>query len=215
MRIVAYVDGHNLYHGLRDAGWRRFLWLNLHGFVQSFLSAHQHLVAVKYFTALMPSVPDDPHKNRRQTAFLEALEIITGIRPILGKMKRDTWRCEHCGKRNRMRTEKKTDVNIAVEMLTDAYRDAFDTALLVSGDTDLVPPIETIRCLFGKRTITVFPPRRSHRELTHVSAKCLHVDRRSLSRNQLPDRVQKSKRVFLCRPAEWMAQDTDPQQSLA
>ena len=38
-----------------------------------------------------------------------------------------------------------TDVNIATAMLTDAYRDRFDTALLVSADSDLVPPVRAAR----------------------------------------------------------------------
>lgn len=35
--------------------------------------------------------------------------------------------------------EKRTDVNIAVHMLNDAYTDACDTLVIVSGDSDLVP----------------------------------------------------------------------------
>jgi len=37
--------------------------------------------------------------------------------------------------------EKRTDVNIAVYMLDDGYRNLADTFVLVSGDSDLVPPI--------------------------------------------------------------------------
>jgi hypothetical protein len=33
--------------------------------------------------------------------------------------------------------EKMTDVNIAVELLTDAFQDSFDVALLISADGDL------------------------------------------------------------------------------
>lgn len=37
--------------------------------------------------------------------------------------------------------EKMTDVNIAVELLGDAQDDAFDTAIIISGDSDLTPPV--------------------------------------------------------------------------
>ena len=40
--------------------------------------------------------------------------------------------------------EKKADVNVAVRLLQDADDDLFDTALVVSGDGDLVPPIEPV-----------------------------------------------------------------------
>jgi hypothetical protein len=28
-RVIAYIDGFNLYYGLKDKGWRRYYWLNL------------------------------------------------------------------------------------------------------------------------------------------------------------------------------------------
>lgn len=27
-RVIAYVDGYNLYYGLRAKGWKRYYWLN-------------------------------------------------------------------------------------------------------------------------------------------------------------------------------------------
>ena len=29
-RVAVYVDGFNLYYGLRSKGWRRYYWLDLH-----------------------------------------------------------------------------------------------------------------------------------------------------------------------------------------
>ncbi len=46
--------------------------------------------------------------------------------------------------------EKGVDVKIAVDLLVGAYEDEYDTAILISSDTDLVPAIEKVR-LFGKR----------------------------------------------------------------
>lgn len=61
--------------------------------------------------------------------------------------------------------EKMTDVNIAVQMLSDAFQDQFDVALLVSADSDLVGLITTLRQLFPlKRVIVAFPPRRCAEE---------------------------------------------------
>ena len=28
-RVITYIDGFNLYFGLKSAGWNRFYWLNL------------------------------------------------------------------------------------------------------------------------------------------------------------------------------------------
>ena len=58
------------------------------------------------------------------------------------------------------------DVNIAVQLSTDAFDDRFDTALLISGDSDLTTPLRTVRAKFpAKRLIAVFPPGRQSFEL--------------------------------------------------
>jgi hypothetical protein len=58
-------------------------------------------------------------------------------------------------------SEKMTDVSVATAMLVDAFTDKFDAAFLISGDSDLAPPIQAIRNYFtNKRVIVIFPPKR-------------------------------------------------------
>src|SRR5712691_2867370 len=47
--VIAYVDGFNLYHGLRDKYRRRYLWLDLEHLVRR-LRPNDQIVAVRYFT---------------------------------------------------------------------------------------------------------------------------------------------------------------------
>jgi hypothetical protein len=54
--VIAYVDGFNLYHGLRDRYGRRYLWLDLVQLVRR-LRPRDSVVAVRYFTA---AVRNDP-----------------------------------------------------------------------------------------------------------------------------------------------------------
>ena len=49
-RVAAYIDGFNLYYGLRSKGWRRYYWLDLRRLVERLLRRGQQLVAVRYFT---------------------------------------------------------------------------------------------------------------------------------------------------------------------
>ena len=49
-RVVAYVDGFNLYFGLRQKGWRRYYWLSPRALVLNLLKPGQRLVRTKYFT---------------------------------------------------------------------------------------------------------------------------------------------------------------------
>ena len=50
-RVKAYVDGFNLYHGLKTRHGRKYLWLDLQALAVRLLKPSQHLVAVEYFTA--------------------------------------------------------------------------------------------------------------------------------------------------------------------
>jgi hypothetical protein len=39
-RVIAYIDGFNLYFGLKSTGWKKFYWLNLQSMVQNLLKPH-------------------------------------------------------------------------------------------------------------------------------------------------------------------------------
>jgi hypothetical protein len=69
-RVVAYIDGFNLYFGLKAEHGRKCLWLDLQGLVEGRLLPNQELREVQYFTA---RVRGDPEGERRQGAYLDAL----------------------------------------------------------------------------------------------------------------------------------------------
>src|SRR3989304_4835741 len=75
-RVIVYIDGFNLYFGICDKGWRRYLWLDLPALATRLLTPGQQLVATKYFTA---RVRADPGKIRRQSTYLQALEARGGL----------------------------------------------------------------------------------------------------------------------------------------
>lgn len=54
--------------------------------------------------------------------------------------------------------EKKTDVNIAVNLLEDAYQDKFDTAILISWDNDISPAVESVKKAFPNKKVKVILP---------------------------------------------------------
>ena len=87
-------------------------------------------------------------------------------------------------------------------MLADAYTDKFDTALLISGDTDIVPPIAKVHELFpGKRIVVAFPPGRFNHELKQVADAHVFIRRSSLT--ELPEQVTKRDGYVLSRPSKW------------
>ncbi len=177
--MIAYIDGFNLYHGLRDAGFRRFYWLNMAALARNLLKPDQALVYTKYFTARIagPKPVDSPakanrlrEKLRRQSDYLDALATLPDFQIIEGHYLPKEKRCLTCNAQWTQHEEKMTDVNIATELLIDAFNDAFDGVLLISADSDLTPPTLAVRQHFpDKRVIAAFPPKRNSVQLKRAA----------------------------------------------
>ena len=203
-RVIAYVDGFNLYYGLREQGWRRFYWLNIRRLMEGLLKPNQQLISTKYFTSLVSPTPSDPDKNRRQVAYLDALRTIPDFRIIYGHYLHNTQRCRKCGATWVVPDEKMMDVNIATELMVDAFQDSLDTALVVSADSDLSGPIEAVHRFFpGKRVIVFFPPGRSSKRLMQVAHGFFKIRRNTLAQSQFPDHVNTPAGIVIRRPSNW------------
>lgn len=182
-RVTVYVDGFNFYYGLRtqkriDIKWRKSYWIDLVKLFEQFLGEGQELEKVIYFTA----TPLSPEKSARQSAFLNANRLINGNRfeIVRGKYLEKTIKCPHCHYTIIRPEEKKTDVNISIRMVADCVQDKTDVVILVSGDSDLVPPVEFIQKNYPEKKVRVyFPP---------------SISSSNLSRNM---KLHKGKVVFL------------------
>lgn len=204
-RVIAYVDGFNLYFGLRSKGWKRYYWLDLHQMSQRLLKSGQQLQAVKYFTARIAANTNNPDKQRRQSTFLEAVESLPLTRVFYGHYLPKRRECFNCGATWTTHEEKMTDVNISVELMKDAFDDAFDTALLFSGDSDLAAPVEMVLTRYpSKRIVMVWPPGRHSHKLESLASDDLWLGRGVLQNCQLPDPYTKPDGFLLRRPAQWV-----------
>jgi len=200
-RVIAYVDGYNLYYGLREKRWKRFYWLNIQAMIGHLLKPSQMLVATKYFTTI---IKQPEARRRRQAAFLEALQTLDDFQIYYGHFLADTVRCRNCGHTHRAFHEKMTDVNISVELMSDAFQDQFDVALLVSADSDLVGPVKAVQRLFShKRVVVAFPPGRSSKALKQAASAQIYIGRSVLAKSVFPDQVVKPDDYILRRPVEW------------
>ncbi len=161
-RVTFYVDGFNFYYGIKskkgvDKRWIDAYWIDVVKFFQSFLSDQQELVKVVYFTAS----PLDPKKSSRQSAFLNANKAINKdkFEIVRGQYITKTILCPYCKHSIPRPEEKKTDVNISIRMIGDCVQDQTDIVVLVSADSDLLPPIEFIQQNYKEKKIRVyFPP---------------------------------------------------------
>lgn len=201
-RVTLYIDGSNLYFGLRSKSWRRYYWLNVRKLDERLLKPNQTLVGVRYFTARI--IGPDHGKQKRQSLYLDALATLEDVDIQLGHYLATTKRCQKCGEHWRVYEEKMSDVNIAVSLLNDAYDDAFDTALLVSGDSDLAGPVESVLTRYReKRIVVVFPPNRASKMLRRVATASFMLSRKTIKDSQFPPSVVKHDGFVLKQPRRW------------
>lgn len=212
-KVAAYIDGFNLYFGIRECNLKRFLWLDLLSLARKLVLPHQEVAIVKYFTArISGGRPSDSPQYReqrnasrkRQSDYLQALVCATGIEVFEGQFLSKSMECRKCGATWSAFEEKMTDVNIATELLVDAFANHYDTALLISADSDLVPPVRAVRkCFPHKRVMVAFPPGRTSKELKESANGQFVVSKGHLKRSQLPNEVETETGYIIRRPEKW------------
>lgn len=187
-RVNVYIDGFNLYYGMCDALKTNFKWLNVHDLAQKLLKSDQELKSIYYFTSI---IKNNPAKSTRQQAYLGALSTLTSVQIIYGQYQKNTVTCKVCQHSWRNDNEKMTDVNIATHLLSDAYNDCFDTAILISGDSDLVPPLNAIAQVRPKKSVVAaFPPKRVSSEIKKILYnKCISISTQDILKSQFQPTV--------------------------
>ena len=202
MNVICYIDGFNLYHGLRSRKWKKYYWLDLWALTERFLHPGQDLVEVVYCTS---KVKNDPAALARQLTYIDALcAHRPGVKVLYGHYLAKEMRCFQCGATYTRHEEKMTDVNIACQILIDAMDGRFDAALLVSGDSDLVPPVRIVRERWpAKRIVALFPPNRYSDALKNAVHGYTWLGEEKLRQSLLPEHVEVIPGKVLHRPPNW------------
>lgn len=201
-RVIFYIDGLNLYNGLKRANLRKYYWLDLRALAEKLCLPNQRLVRIKYFTSMV-STKFDEGKFQRQSSYIKALRTLKYVRIFLGRHQKGFTTCSRCGKVFKNFNEKMTDMNIAVEMFKDAYQKKCDTQILISGDSDLVPACKAIIELFDMKLVIFFPPHRKTdrlKEHCHFSAK---IFTNYFKKSQLPELIIDSDGNEIIKPEYW------------
>lgn len=176
-----YVDGFNLFFGIRSKN-PKAVNFDVASYVQSRLGSNQRLASVRYYSA---PLLDNPEAERAQKRYFAALRA-SKVEVILGRFQQKTIHCEHCGQLIPSFEEKMTDVNIAVDVLADGLMDQYDVAILVTADSDLVPPIKKLKLVKSKkRVVVVFPPNRYAIHLKTVADGLYQIHPAELIKHQI------------------------------
>ena len=200
-RVIAFIDGFNVYHSLLNSGCRDLKWLNYRGLAEAFIApSRERLVKVFYFTAI---VPWDSQKAARHRLFIQAQEV-SGVETVMGKFKGVTRNCRECLKKYKTFEEKETDVNIAVTMLLEAANDTFDKALLFCGDSDLIAGVKALKRLVPHKHVHVVVPfGMSSLDLINTCHSSARIKKKHLEKNQLPEVITLPGGKNISKPLEW------------
>ncbi|MBN1504574.1 MAG: NYN domain-containing protein [Candidatus Eisenbacteria bacterium] len=210
-RTVFLVDGFNLYHSVRsaseDLGGKSTKWSDIRSLLSSYLpaiGAGAVLHGIYYFSALAVHLEQyKPDVVARHRLFLDCL-VAAGIVPILGRFKFKTVRCHACNRDNPHYEEKETDVAISMKLIEVFQKDEADTAVLVTGDTDLAPAVRTASLLFpAKQICFAFPYKRKNRELSRLVPKSLYIRKERYTTHQFPDPFTMPNGRKISKPVSW------------
>ena len=215
-RVIAYIDGYNLYYGLLKG--TPYKWLDLVSFVKWFLRPDQEIVGIKYFTAPIKTYPHDGDAVDRQKVYLQALSSMPLITIVQGFYAKNKTLAPVVEKRCRTcdvvvngyvpvvkLEEKRSDVNFSVAVMLDAFQDKADSFFLFTGDTDQVGTIDAVRNKLGKR-VCVFNPHESFSvNLKTAASYYQNIPRDLPAQCQLPDVIPYGRRGdrFIHRPPAW------------
>ncbi len=203
-RVISFIDGFNLYHAISSLHRPELKWIDVRMLSRAFLRPlSEQLLKVFYFSAYADHMPEPVQKSQR--AYIEALKL-KQTTPVLGQFKKKDRKCPNCRHKWIGYEEKETDVNIASFLIDLAYQDAFDRALVISNDSDLVPAIRMVRKRFPlKRITTIAPPNYYHsNELIQVSSDKARIRLEHLEHSLLPSQiVDASGLVSISRPQEF------------
>lgn len=167
-RVSVFIDGFNFYYGAYVAGpmkvHPRYKWMNpvkLGEVICRELGIGGRIVQVHYCTSKSKPSASDPGQVTRQQFFLRALDGLPEVEITYGQHRdrEKSGMSKTSGKVERfiVREEKGTDVNLAVRLVRDAALDLFDTAIIVSNDSDLKAGLVAARDDFKREVMVVSP----------------------------------------------------------
>ena len=130
-RVTVFIDGSNLYHVLGQVCGRHDLQFDKFA---SKLANGRDLRRVYYYNIRQEAF-DDRSNASDQDKFLASLYDTPYLEVKLGIWKQ----------RGSTMVEKGVDVMLATDLVTHAFRDQYDTAIVVSGDADFYPAMQAVK----------------------------------------------------------------------
>lgn len=144
-RVAVFIDGSNLYHKLKDKeiDFGNTTKFNFRKFA-NWLALDRDIVYCGYYVGAVKADAGDARaqnlRKNQQKLFSHLCSKEQSFEIKRGFM------MKHGG----VFHEKGVDVHMATDLLVGSYENLWDTAILISSDTDLIPAIERVKLLRKK-----------------------------------------------------------------
>ena len=221
MRTIAYIDGFNLYYRMLKAR-PAMKWLNPKALIEGVLHPSFAVTRINYYTARISARAHDPDGPARQAIYLKALSTVPDIvvhagnfltsepwmplaSPPQAKPDGYVWSLPPPDVVKVVRSEEKgSDVNLGAHLVRDAFTNAFDVAVVLTNDSDLVEPIRIAVSEAGKAVGLLVPVKYPTPSLAQVASFTLHIRSGHLADAQFPASIPHPDGTVISKPAAWV-----------
>lgn len=133
-RVIIFLDGSNFYHRLKDSEFKfkQLLDFDYKRFAE-WLAHGRIIIDCIYYVGLV----------RKEVGNTKSEELVRSQQKLFANLQKLSWivKIGYMMKQDKDYKEKGVDVKLAVDILDMAYQDRYDTAIIISSDTDLIPAI--------------------------------------------------------------------------
>ena len=159
---------------------------------------------IYYFSALAKHLlSSDPDVVKRHEEYIKCLKA-TGVIVELADFKPKEIYCNNCKNIILRHEEKETDVAIASKIFELFHNNDCDIIVVVSGDTDIKPAIESAKRLYAdKQILFAFPHRRKNGILVNIAPESFRLKKERYLKHQFSDPFDIGNGDLIPKPPSW------------
>jgi len=166
-RVMIFIDGSNLYHQLKSFFKRTDIDI---GKLCDKLIDRRRLIRIYYYNARV-GLKEEPERYRDQQKFFTGVTATPYTELRLGRLVYANWP-------SAPPYEKGVDILLTTDMITHSFKNNYDTAILIAGDSDFVGAIQAVKDNGKNVEVALFGKERTSVELRKVADRVLSINAR-------------------------------------
>ncbi len=178
--------------------------------LSKFLLPKHDILKIKYFTAKVSPQPYNLDCHKRQYTYIRALQSLSCCEVYYGfylsNIKRAPLAQPTAGQKftNIIHTEEKgSDVNLATHLLLDGFRNRYNSAVVISNDSDFATTIQAVKDDLKKNIGVISPYKKPARALKNKATFYKKIRSGVLQAAQFPATITLPDGKVIHKPTNW------------